>query len=456
MRQNTLPFSRWHVALLAVLLAIPLLVTFAACTPTAQSPGTEPSSSANEDVSHDDAAASRNHSDSASATPTPEETESETEIASPTPAFDPFEITVVAGGDVLLHPTVWEAARQANGSLDFSRQFAGITPFVSGADLALCGFESQVVPAGNKPSGYPRFGAPPEIVPALKAAGFDGCSIANNHSLDYGVASIQASADAFSAAGMGFSGAGPTPELAREIPFYTVRKGDHEVKIAHISATTITNGLRAPADKAWALNAFDPWGPITVDAVIADAKRARELGADIVIVSMHWGIEYISAPNEEQREVAAALADSGEVDIIFGSHSHTPQPIEKLPGGPHGRGTWVTWSMGNMISGQTVANHGYRVTTGYLATATISISPDDGAQVQRIDWTAVTVDEPAGRSAYLLHDLVANNTSPLSTFEVSERQRVTAEVMNVSSPERTELPVAGGDETTMERISLGD
>ena len=84
----------------------------------------------------------------------------------------------------------------------------------------------------------------------------------------------------------------------------------------------------------------------SVDDIIEDARAAREAGADLVVVSMHWGTEYVSEPIEEQTVIADQLATSGEVDLVLGNHSHVPEPVQKIDGGPNGAGMWVVWSMG--------------------------------------------------------------------------------------------------------------
>ena len=77
------------------------------------------------------------------------------------------------------------------------------------------------------------------------------------------------------------------------------------------------------------------------DVMIAKAKKARELGADIVLGAMHAGDEYSSVPNAEQTSVAHALADSGQFTMIYGHHTHSVLPIEKY------KGTWIVYGLGN-------------------------------------------------------------------------------------------------------------
>ncbi|MEV4258624.1 CapA family protein, partial [Spirillospora sp. NPDC049652] len=78
--------------------------------------------------------------------------------------------------------------------------------------------------------------------------------------------------------------------------------------------------------------------------ILADAARAKEAGADVVIVSLHWGEEYQHAATAGQRRLARTLLRSPDVDLILGDHVHVVQPFERL----HGK--WVAYGMGNQVA----------------------------------------------------------------------------------------------------------
>jgi len=82
----------------------------------------------------------------------------------------------------------------------------------------------------------------------------------------------------------------------------------------------------------------------SVPTILAAAHRARLAGADIVVLSMHWGTEYQHQPTDEQRNQARTLLASPDVDVILGDHVHVVQPFEEL------NGKWVAYGMGNQIS----------------------------------------------------------------------------------------------------------
>lgn len=308
------------------------------------------------------------------------------------PSGNPSTLTIVSTGDILPHLSVNHFARQADGTLDYARLWDPVAPYIQNADLALCALEVPIVPPGEKPSNYPMFGAPPELVSSLQKFGFDGCALATNHSMDRGFAGIKSTIDNLAGADLGWAGTARSEQEAQEIQFYTLRAGNRDVKIAHLSATMLTNGMPYPREGSWAWNVVGELGERSVDDIIDEARRARALGADLVVLNMHWGVEYVSQPPEDVVGVAQQLADSGEIDAVFGGHSHVPQPVAKLEGGPDGNGMWVAYSAGNFISGQTVENHGCRVVAGVVNTATVEVPAEGPARVTKMDWTAVTQD----------------------------------------------------------------
>jgi poly-gamma-glutamate capsule biosynthesis protein CapA/YwtB (metallophosphatase superfamily) len=107
-----------------------------------------------------------------------------------------------------------------------------------------------------------------------------------------------------------------------------------------LSYTYGFNGFERDADKLWSANLIDPV------AIIAEAKLARSQGAEIVITKLHWGNEYTDKPNDFQTSVAQELADSGQIDLIDGSHSHSVQPITQIGN------TWIAYSHGNFVAAQ--------------------------------------------------------------------------------------------------------
>lgn len=249
-------------------------------------------------------------------------------------------LTVLGAGDVLVHPPVWQQARsdaaaEGRSGLDFDPIFAGVRPAVAAADLAICHLETPLAPADGPYRGWPRFAAPPQVLKAVKDTGFDDCSTASNHSYDQGTAGVVRTLDDLDAAGLHHSGTARSAAGAATTDLIDV----DGVKVADLAYTFgLNDGITVPAGKPWLVNTTD------VPAILRAAHRARQDGAQIVILSLHWGIEYRQAPTSLQIRQAHQLLASPDVDLILGCHAHVVQPFEKI----HGK--WVVYGMGNEIA----------------------------------------------------------------------------------------------------------
>ena len=251
-------------------------------------------------------------------------------------------ITFAFTGDVLAHtPLVNQAKRTAIANstpetqldYDFRPMFADIKPLISGVDLAICHLETPIAPEGEKLSTFPLFGVPKEITAAIADAGFDRCSTASNHAYDRGNKGIDATVNALLDAGVQESGMARTPNEIE--PHIFVVKG---IKLCHLSYTFSYNGLIMPDETQWRSAIINP------ARILRDAKRARELGSQATIVSMHWGTEKDSNTNSMQTSIANELTSSGLVDLIVGHHAHVVQPTIQV------NGIWVMYGLGNVLS----------------------------------------------------------------------------------------------------------
>lgn len=363
---------------------------------------------------------------------------------SPTPTAFDATFTIVAAGDVLPHTTVLRHAETGDGGWDFSPLWDAVTPWISGADLAICHLEVPVAPEGVTPIGYPVFATPASIATDLREAGWDGCSTASNHSVDQGWKGIVATLDALDGAGLGHAGTARTEAEAGQPQRYVLQRGGQEITVAHISATYGTNGLPIPSDAPWSVQLIDG------DQLVAQAQQARAEGADLVVASIHWGTEYADAPHSTQTTLAQRLADSGAIDLVIGHHPHVPQPMAVLDGGPNGNGMWVAYSLGNYISNQDANCCRPETATGVLLTATIDKPVDGPARVTGLEWTGTTVDRLGNQRVYALPDLLAERIEApllsLSRSEIEQRQqRLLAVVGTSPAPERTEPLTPTGD-----------
>ncbi|MFO7549580.1 MAG: CapA family protein [Acidimicrobiia bacterium] len=251
------------------------------------------------------------------------------------------EVTLAFTGDVLVHtPVTASAARHgaASGARhDFRVMLSEVAPVIGAADLALCHLETVIGVPGIEASPYPRIAAPAAVADGLAGAGFDGCSTASNHSLDFGPDGIVSTREAMEAAGLGATGTARTLDEAGPAMY---RVGD--AVLAHLSYSYGFNGFRVPAERSWLANAIDP------DRIEAEAAAARRAGADLVVVSLHWGAEYRTMPTSSQLDLAERLRSSDDIDLVVGHHAHVVQPVA-----PDDGRAPLAFGLGNFLSNQT-------------------------------------------------------------------------------------------------------
>ncbi|MGP7961331.1 CapA family protein [Sanguibacter sp. A247] len=379
------------------------------------------------------------------AAPTPSPSRSPQPTPEPTPDVD---LTILAAGDVLPHTPVMTSARTGDG-YDFRPLLAGLDAWVQGADLALCHMEVPVAPTGRPVSGYPMFGTTPALVRDLAAQGWDGCSTASNHSVDKGFAGLARTLDVFDAEGLGHVGTARSSSESLQAQRYVLETKDQTTVVAHLSGTYGTNGMPVDADKPWSVTMLD------AEEMISAAHRARAEGADVVLVSMHAGSEYVTAPTEQQRELAQALADSGEVDLLIGHHAHVPQPFAKLTGGPDGAGMWVGYGLGNMVSNQDGNCCSAQTANGLLMIATVHRSAGGPAHVTGVEWAGITVDRLGGHRIHAFADL-DGPVGRLSEKTLGSRLKDVEEAVDSTAPERREPPIATATVTVEPRPGSTD
>ncbi|MQY10591.1 Capsule biosynthesis protein CapA [Streptomyces sp. RB5] len=248
--------------------------------------------------------------------------------------------TLLATGDVIPYPSIVDQARADAGGegYDFRKIFAGARPAVAAADLAVCHLETPFGAPEGPFTGYPVFSVPPQLAGALRDTGYDSCSTASNHALDGGTDGVRRTLAALDEAGVAHAGTGRTRgEAARPA---LLRAGG--ARVAHLSYTAFSN-LEPPGGETWAVNRLDP------RRIAADACAARRAGADVVVVSLHWGTEWQREPDRRQLRLAERLTRSAtagrkDIDLVLGTHNHVPQAYEKL------HGTWVVYGLGDQVA----------------------------------------------------------------------------------------------------------
>ena len=301
-------------------------------------------------------------------------------------------------GDTLPHSPLWRrAARNADDAgfsgYDFTPMLAGLAPIVGAADVGVCHLETPIAPEGEELSTMPRYGVPPQVVGAIAAAGYDRCSTASNHTLDRGFAGIVRTVDTFDHYGLDQVGMARTP--AEIEPRVVDANG---VQLTHLSYTWSYNGLTLPTGDEWQSALIDPV------RILADVDAARGLGAEVVIVSLHWGAEGRHAPTSYQRTVADELTAAGTIDLIVGHHAHVLQPIEQV------NGTWVLFGLGNILSNLPTSDRWPAASQdAAVALVELTVGTDGEVTVDRPVMHPTWVDKDAGWVVRLVLDELARD-----------------------------------------------
>lgn len=252
--------------------------------------------------------------------------------------IDTLEIKLLFAGDIMTHGPQIESAKCESGRVyDFSSSFDTLASRIRAADLAIGNLETTF--AGAPYSGYPTFSSPDAMGEALKNAGFDVLTTANNHTADKGKKGIIRTLDMLDSLGIAHTGSyRDIFDRDKMTPLILEVKG---VRIAILAYTYGTNGMPVPAPTRV--------DPIDTVMIKKDLLRADSLGADYRIVQIHWGIEYRKEPDSEQLELARKLHRYG-ADAIIGSHPHVVQGSQWLKS--DSKTSFVIYSMGNFISNQ--------------------------------------------------------------------------------------------------------
>ncbi|MER7485331.1 CapA family protein [Streptomyces sp. NPDC126497] len=249
--------------------------------------------------------------------------------------------TVAAAGDILIHPELVEQAAkdaeetgEGEAGLDFGPLLAGVKPVISKADLAICHMETPVGKPEGPFEGYPEFLVPPQVLKAIKGVGYDTCSTASNHTYDHGMKGVRNTLDTMDEVGLGHTGSARTAEEAEKINIRDV----NGVKVAHLSYSWESFLNPAPENKRWALNRS------STGEIKKAESRARKEGAEVVILSIHWGLEHYNEPSVPQLDLARRITEETGIDLVIGHHAHVVQPIQKV------NGTWIAYSLGNQVA----------------------------------------------------------------------------------------------------------
>jgi Bacterial capsule synthesis protein PGA_cap len=281
------------------------------------------------------------------------------EGSAPQAAFDPAATwTIAAAGDVMLDREVYRQAVILGKGPDYPwdggvaritsrtccNEFGGpeimarragqpgaVRRLLEGADIAIVNHEG---PAPDDFTFHPhglRFSFDPSLEIGLARAGIDVVSLGNNHIRDAGSDGVLETIRNVRAEGMLTAGAGADDRSARE-PACLDRAGQRVCVLAYdaVDLADAATGARPGA------------AHLRIVSVRRDVWRARQDGADVVVIVPHWGVEYVESRTRLQRRQAKAMVDAG-ADVVLGAHSHVVGAMESIGGVP------IVYSMGDFI-----------------------------------------------------------------------------------------------------------
>lgn len=244
------------------------------------------------------------------------------------------KMSLVAVGDCLIHGAVYMDAKTGTDTYDFSDMISLVKPMIENYDLKYYNQETIIGGKNLGVSHYPRFNSPDEIGDNMVELGFNLVSLANNHALDKDEAGILYSNEYWNGKNVITAGTYSSSEMRDDIKVYE----QNGIKYAFLAYTTSTNGLNVPAGKDYLINVYSD------EQAKEDIDKIKDK-VDVIIVSMHWGDEYVFEPTESEKEIAQYLSNLG-VNLIIGSHPHVIQPVGYV------NDTLVIYSLGNFLSGQ--------------------------------------------------------------------------------------------------------
>jgi len=263
------------------------------------------------------------------------------------------QVSFAVAGDVIPHQAVKEAAAAAGkDEAGWAALLSDVSDVFRSADFGFVNMETPVAPGHEHGTKAFLFDAPLALPQALKASGIKIVSFANNHVMD-----------------QGWAGFAETREHLKEIGLVDVGTSDNAaqawqpqiveangIKVGWLGMTRWLNGNRNPEAADQPHVNFYPYphdsggAPGADEATVLAAVKAARAQCDLLVVSIHWGVEYATAPRPEDVDLAHKIMEAG-ASVIVGAHPHVLQPIETYRT-EDGRNTVIFYSLGNFLSNQ--------------------------------------------------------------------------------------------------------
>lgn len=293
-------------------------------------------------------------------------------------------ISLIMAGDNLINDKLYNAAKKDDGSYDFKSMYSYIKDIVKNYDLAY--YNQETILGGSEigVSSYPAFNSPYEVGDATIDTGFNLVSLATNHTLDRGEKAIINSLNYWNnKSNVLTSGSYLSNDDRNKVNIKEV----NNITYTMLNYTYGTNGIKVPEGKEYLVNIWPCTGNNPDNdtkyqeykkVVKEDILRVRDK-VDLLIVAMHFGVEYTHVPTNYQIDMAEFLSSLG-VDIIIGTHPHVIMPITYI------NDTLVIYSLGNFLSAQDT-NNDYNTTVGLLSSIKITknIDKDNNSNIELSD-----------------------------------------------------------------------
>lgn len=309
------------------------------------------------------------------------------------------KMSLVTVGDCLIHGAVYMDAKTGTDTYDFSDMISLVKPMIENYDLKYYNQETIIGGKNLGVSHYPRFNSPDEIGDNMVDLGFNLVSLANNHALDKDEAGILYSNEYWKGKNVITAGTYSSSEMRDDIKVYE----QNGIKYAFLAYTTSTNGLNVPAGKDYLINVYSD------EQAKEDIDKIKDK-VDVIIVSMHWGDEYVFEPTKSEKEIAQYLSSLG-VNLIIGSHPHVIQPVGYV------NDTLVIYSLGNFLSGQRPM--GIDKTIGLLVGMDIVVK-DDKVTFENIEKSLLYTYSTTRDTNYKVYPFKDLNDSILSGYQELE------------------------------------
>jgi len=310
-------------------------------------------------------------------------------------------IHFAAMGDMLAHDTIIANAKLGD-SYDFGKFFTNIRDDYKDADVVFCNQEGLSSGEDYGISGYPSFNAPTQFSVGLQSgAGCNLINLANNHIGDKGVAATNATIDVWSnLKPLAFAGINKTSESQNIVSYVEV----NGIKLAFLAFADFNNNKLTPA---YSVNIYH--NEALVNQLITEARA----NADVVIVSMHWGIEDSNIVSVEQQNEANLLSSLG-ADIIIGTGPHVLQKAQTITRSDGGK-TIVWYSLGNMLSSQLNISQ----LIGGIAQFDISLLDDGQISISQLEFTPTYMHYEWTASQSVSGDLLARKNAMIYKLDVA-------------------------------------